>query len=196
MRHRKDHRKLSCTHQHRRALLRNPVTALFQYERIETTLARRREARRLAERMITFGKQGDVAARRHVSTFIFKPEIVGKLFDTIAPRVHGAERRLHAHHQARPPSRRRGRDLLPRAREVGRAEGAGASGAYRRGGGEGPRVGDGEAGQEVEGRGRRGDRRGGRGEAEAHPKPKKEKVGAGSGGGAAKPRRGPRKTGG
>ena len=85
MRHRKDHRKLSRTHEHRRALLRNLVTALFQYERIETTLAKAKEARRLAERMITFGKQGDVAARRHVSTFIFKPEIVGKLFDTIAP---------------------------------------------------------------------------------------------------------------
>lgn len=89
MRHRKDHRKLSRTHEHRRALLRNLVTALFQYERIETTLAKAKEARRYAERMITFGKQGDVAARRHVSTYVFKPEIVGKLFDTIAPWYEG-----------------------------------------------------------------------------------------------------------
>ncbi len=85
MRHRKDHRKLSRTHQHRRALLRNLVTALFQYERIETTVAKAKEARRLAERMITFAKQNDVAARRHVSTFVYKPEIVAKLFDTIGP---------------------------------------------------------------------------------------------------------------
>ena len=85
MRHRKDHRKLSRTHQHRRALLRNLVTALFQYERIETTVAKAKEARRLAERMITFAKKGDLAARRHVSTFVFKPEIVAKLFATIAP---------------------------------------------------------------------------------------------------------------
>lgn len=85
MRHRKDHRKLSRTHEHRRALLRNLVTALFQYERIETTVAKAKEARRLAERMITFAKAGDVASRRHVSRFIMKPEIVSKLFGTIAP---------------------------------------------------------------------------------------------------------------
>ena len=85
MRHRKDHRKLSRTHQHRRALLRNLVTALFQYERIETTVAKAKEARRLAERMITFAKEGDVAARRHVTRFVTKPEIVSKLFATIAP---------------------------------------------------------------------------------------------------------------
>lgn len=85
MRHRKDHRKLSRTHAHRRALLRNLVTALFQYERIETTLAKAKEARRLAERLITFGKKGDVAARRHVARFVTRPEVTSKLFDTIAP---------------------------------------------------------------------------------------------------------------
>jgi large subunit ribosomal protein L17 len=85
MRHRKDHRKLSRTHSHRRAVLRNLVTALFQYERIETTVAKAKEARRLAERMITFGKQGDVAARRHVSRFVMRPDVTAKLFATIAP---------------------------------------------------------------------------------------------------------------
>jgi large subunit ribosomal protein L17 len=85
MRHRKDHRKLSRTHSHRRAVLRNLVTALFQYERIETTVAKAKEARRYAERMITFGKQGDVAARRHVARFVTRPAVIAKLFDTIAP---------------------------------------------------------------------------------------------------------------
>ncbi len=85
MRHRKDHRKLSRTSSHRRAVLRNLVTALFQYERIETTVEKAKEARRLAERLITFGKQGDLAARRHVARFLFKPEVVQKLFATIAP---------------------------------------------------------------------------------------------------------------
>jgi len=85
MRHRKDHRKLSRTHSHRRAVLRNLVTALFQYERIETTIAKAKEARRLAERMITFAKRGDLAARRHVARFIMRPAIVTRLFDTIAP---------------------------------------------------------------------------------------------------------------
>jgi large subunit ribosomal protein L17 len=85
MRHRKDHRKLSRTASHRRAVLRNLVTALFQYERIETTVAKAKEARRLAERLITFGKRGDVAARRHVDTFITRPDVTRKLFATIAP---------------------------------------------------------------------------------------------------------------
>ena len=65
MRHRKDHRRLGRKSEHRRALLRNLVTALFQYERIETTVAKAKETRRYAERMITFGKKGDLAARRH-----------------------------------------------------------------------------------------------------------------------------------
>ncbi len=85
MRHRKDHRKLSRTYTHRKALLRNLVTALFQYERISTTVAKAKEARRMAERLITFGKQGDVAARRHVSRFVTRPAVVQKLFSTIAP---------------------------------------------------------------------------------------------------------------
>jgi len=97
MRHRKDHRKLSRTASHRRAVLRNLVTALFQYERIETTVAKAKEARRLAERLITFGKRGDVAARRHVDTFIMRPDVTRKLFATIAPwyaERHGGYTRI------------------------------------------------------------------------------------------------------
>ena len=85
MRHRKDHRKLSRTASHRRAVLRNLATALFQYERIETTVAKAKEARRLAERLITFAKRGDLAARRHVARFVTKPDVTYKLFATIAP---------------------------------------------------------------------------------------------------------------
>jgi large subunit ribosomal protein L17 len=92
MRHRKDHRKLSRTHSHRRAVLRNLVTALFQYERIETTDAKAKETRRVAERMITFAKRGDLSARRHVAKYVFPvvvspdgKDVIQKLFDTIAP---------------------------------------------------------------------------------------------------------------
>jgi large subunit ribosomal protein L17 len=95
MRHRKDHRKLSRTASHRRAVLRNLVTALFQYERIETSVAKAKETRRLAERMITFAKRGDVGARRQVARFVMPaqaapgaaegPDVVQKLFTTIAP---------------------------------------------------------------------------------------------------------------
>lgn len=89
MRHRVDHRKLSRTHSHRRALLRNLVTSLFQHERIETTVAKAKEARRLGERMITFAKRGDVAARRHVARFVHGDDVVRKLFDTVAPWYEG-----------------------------------------------------------------------------------------------------------
>ena len=85
MRHRKDHRKLSRTHEHRRAVLRNLVTALFQFERIETTLAKAKETRRFAERMITFAKKGDLAARREVASYVTRPAVTKKLFETIAP---------------------------------------------------------------------------------------------------------------
>src|SRR5689334_25364015 len=103
MRHRKDHRKLSRTASHRRALLRNLVTALFQYERIETTVAKAKEARRVAERMITFAKRGDVSARRHVSRFVTRPAVTAKLFETIAPwyqeRAGGYTRILRIGHR-------------------------------------------------------------------------------------------------
>jgi large subunit ribosomal protein L17 len=85
MRHRKDHRKLSRTHSHRKALLRNLVTSLFIHERIETTVAKAKEARRLGERMITFAKRGDLPARRHVARFVHGDDVVRKLFDTVAP---------------------------------------------------------------------------------------------------------------
>lgn len=85
MRHRISFRKLSRTHEHRRALLRNLVTSLFLHERIETTVAKAKEARRVAERMITFAKRGDIAARRHVDSYVFDPAATRKLFDTIAP---------------------------------------------------------------------------------------------------------------
>jgi large subunit ribosomal protein L17 len=85
MRHRKAFRKLSRTASHRRAVLRNLVTALFEYERIETTVAKAKETRPIAERMITFGKRGDLAARRQVARYVMKPAITAKLFETIAP---------------------------------------------------------------------------------------------------------------
>jgi large subunit ribosomal protein L17 len=85
MRHRKDHRKLSRTSSHRRALLRNLVTSLIEHERIETTLHKAKEARRVGERMITFAKRGDLHARRHVARYVHGEDNVKKLFETVAP---------------------------------------------------------------------------------------------------------------
>ncbi|MBN2071536.1 MAG: 50S ribosomal protein L17 [Candidatus Krumholzibacteriota bacterium] len=86
MRHRQDHRKLNRTASHRKAMLSNMVTSLFDKERITTTTAKAKEASRLAERMITFARRGDLAARRHVARTIRNPRVLQKLFDEIGPR--------------------------------------------------------------------------------------------------------------
>jgi large subunit ribosomal protein L17 len=85
MRHRRDHRKLSRTASHRKALLRNLCTALFMHERIETTLAKAKEARRLAERLITFAKRNNLHSRRLCAAVLYEPEAVQRLFDVVAP---------------------------------------------------------------------------------------------------------------
>ena len=70
MRHRKGPRKLGRSSSHRQALLRNMVTSLLDHERIQTTDAKAKELRRIAERMITLGKRGDLHARRQALSVI------------------------------------------------------------------------------------------------------------------------------
>lgn len=70
----------------RRATLRNIVTSLLKHGRIETTEARAKELKSLAEKMITLGKQGDLAARRQAMEFIMDETVVKELFDEIAPK--------------------------------------------------------------------------------------------------------------
>lgn len=86
MRHRKRGRQLGRNTKHRRALFRNLVTSLLEHERIETTEAKAKEVRCFADRMITLGKQGDLAARRRALAFLRKKEVVSKLFGEVAPR--------------------------------------------------------------------------------------------------------------
>ena len=86
MRHNIDHKKLGRTAAHRKAMLSNMVTSLFERERITTTTVKAREAKRLAEKMITFARKGDLAARRHVARTLKDPAVLKKLFDDIAPR--------------------------------------------------------------------------------------------------------------
>ena len=86
MRHRKKGRNLSRTASHRRAVLRNLATSLFRHERIETTTAKAKELRPFAERLITLAKRGDLHARRLAARKIADREVLGKLFDDIAPR--------------------------------------------------------------------------------------------------------------
>ena len=86
MRHRNKGRKLSRTSTHRRATLRNLATSLFLHERIETTTAKAKELRPFAERLITLARRGDVHARRIAGRKIQDRDVLGKLFDDIAPR--------------------------------------------------------------------------------------------------------------
>ena len=86
MRHRKKGRQLSRTRSHRKATLRNLAPSLFRHERIETTTAKAKELRPYAERLITLARRGDVHSRRLAATKIQDREVLGKLFDDIAPR--------------------------------------------------------------------------------------------------------------
>jgi len=86
VRHRKKGRQLSRTRSHRKATLRNLATSLFLHERIETTTAKAKELRPYAERLITLARRGDVHARRLAAMKIQDREVLGKLFDDIAPR--------------------------------------------------------------------------------------------------------------
>ena len=89
MRHQKTGRKLNRTPSHRNAMLRNMVTSLFEYEKIETTDAKAKELRHLAEKMITLGKKGDLYSRRRALTVIRKKEVTHKLFDVLSKRLQG-----------------------------------------------------------------------------------------------------------
>ncbi len=86
MRHKVAGRKLSRSSGHRRALYRNLVTDLLDYEKITTTEAKAKEARRLAEKMITLGKEGGLSSRRRALAFIFDKSVVEKVFADLAPR--------------------------------------------------------------------------------------------------------------
>ena len=96
MRHGKDHRKLGRTAAHRRAMLRSMVTSLFASERITTTAPKAKEARRVAEKLITRAKKGHRAHKdgatgvalahwREAGRYVRGTEVLRKLFDQLAP---------------------------------------------------------------------------------------------------------------
>ena len=96
MKHRKSGRKLNRTSSHRKALLRNLTTALFEHEQIRSTLPKCKELRSYAEKLITLAKRGDLHARRQAAKVIFgtnlhtrmkgKHDVLRKLFNEIGPR--------------------------------------------------------------------------------------------------------------
>jgi len=78
--------KLGVTTEHRNALLRNMVTSLLREERVQTTAARAKSVSRIAEKMITLGKRGDLHAKRQALDYIFDEDVVKKLFDVLATK--------------------------------------------------------------------------------------------------------------
>ena len=91
MRHRVAGRKLSRHTQHRELMFRNMLVSLLQHERIKTTLAKAKELRSWADRIITLGKKGNLHARRHAFALLRNKEVVKKLFDKIAPQLKERE---------------------------------------------------------------------------------------------------------
>jgi len=88
------YRKLNRNTGNRKALFRSLVTDLFLYEKIQTTEAKAKELRKIADKMITLAKRGDLHARRQVAAFVrnepvsaeSNQDVVQKLFSEIAPR--------------------------------------------------------------------------------------------------------------
>jgi large subunit ribosomal protein L17 len=86
MRHRARNRQLSRTSEHRKALLSNMATSLFKHGRIVTTVAKAKELRPVAEKLITLARRGDLHARRLVERRIRDKQVSGVLFREIGPR--------------------------------------------------------------------------------------------------------------
>ncbi len=86
MRHRVEGRKLGRPSGHRVAMMRNLMVSLIRHERIKTTLARAKELRKVAERMITLAKRGDLSARRQAAQFLNSKAETKKLFEELAQR--------------------------------------------------------------------------------------------------------------
>ncbi|MBD3376532.1 50S ribosomal protein L17 [candidate division KSB1 bacterium] len=86
MRHLKSGRKLGRTTSHRKAMMSNLATALFEHKSIVTTTPKAKEARTMVERLITFAKRGDLNARRMVLRIVRDKNVVKELFESIAPK--------------------------------------------------------------------------------------------------------------
>ena len=91
MRHAKGYRRLSRTHEHRKALWANMAGSLIEHEQIKTTLPKAKELRPIVEKLITLAKKGDLHAWRQARSQLKEDQYVTKLFDILGPRY--AERK-------------------------------------------------------------------------------------------------------
>ncbi|MGO9613440.1 MAG: 50S ribosomal protein L17 [Dissulfurispiraceae bacterium] len=86
MRHKVGGRQFGRTTNQRKALLRGLISSLFEHQRIETTVSKAKAIKPIAERLVTFGKQGDLHSKRMVLSYIPNRAVVAKLFAELAPR--------------------------------------------------------------------------------------------------------------
>jgi len=89
MRHRVDGRLFGRTANQRKALLKGLVASLFEHEKIETTVAKAKEVRKIAEKIITLGIKGDLHSKRLALSYLPNRAAMSKLFGEIAPRFSG-----------------------------------------------------------------------------------------------------------
>ncbi|PIV41136.1 MAG: 50S ribosomal protein L17 [Nitrospirae bacterium CG02_land_8_20_14_3_00_44_33] len=89
MRHKISGRLFGRTANQRKALLKGIVSSLLEYQRIETTLAKAKAAKGIAEKIVTMGIKGDLHSKRLVLSYIPNRAVVSKLFSEIAPRFSG-----------------------------------------------------------------------------------------------------------
>jgi len=87
MRHNVKGRKLGRTASHRKATLNSLVTSLLKYKRIKTTLAKAKETRTFAEKLVTKARKGDLHAKKQVMDVIKDKEVVKELFGEILPKI-------------------------------------------------------------------------------------------------------------
>lgn len=86
MRHARGYRRLNRTHEHRKALFANMAGSLIEHEQIKTTLPKAKELKRIADKLITLGKRGDLHARRQAGSQLKQDALVAKLFEVLGPR--------------------------------------------------------------------------------------------------------------
>ncbi len=79
-------RRLGRPSAHRDLMMRNLVTSLLKHGKIETTVTRAKETQKMAEKMISLGKRGDLHARRQAMAYMLDETVVKNLFDEIAPK--------------------------------------------------------------------------------------------------------------
>ena len=91
MRHGKKFNHLGRTAAHRKAMLANMASSLIEHKRINTTLAKAKAVRPIAEKMVTLGKRGSLHARRQAVAFLRQKGAVKKLFEDVAPACEGRQ---------------------------------------------------------------------------------------------------------